>query len=272
MTDLRQAAGLRELVSDLADLGLTRGRHVLINCAMSRLGPVNGGPDTLLRALQEVVGPAAAVVVPTQTANNSTTSRFYLAATKGMTSVQRQEYEKSLPGFDSATPSHAMGALAEHVRRHPCAVRSAHPQTSFAALGAAAKDLMGVHDLASHLGERSPLGALYAADALTLLLGVDYDKCTALHLAEYRLAQPLPMKTYTCFTREGGNRVTRTFSAPDLDDGQFSALAVELRRQPWARSGRVGSARAHLLPIRAAVDFAVDWMSRRRQANQPATG
>jgi aminoglycoside 3-N-acetyltransferase len=258
----------RRLLTDLRDLGLPYGRHVLVNCAMSRIGPVLGGPGTLLRALRDAIGPAS-VVVPTQTANNSTTSRFYQAATASMSPDERRRYEAELPGFDpDRTPSYRMGALAEHVRRHHAAVRSGHPQTSFAAVGRDAADLMQVHDLTSHLGRQSPLQALYDARGMVLLLGVGVDQCTALHLAEYRLGAKPRMKTYTCFLDRDGERARYEFDAPDLDDSDFAAIGDDLRGRPWVRTGRVGEATAHLLPIRTAVDFARVWMSRRRSVNR----
>ena len=253
-----------QILTGLRAIGLPSGRHLLVNCAMSRIGRLHGGPATLLRALREVIGEAT-VVVPTQTANNSTTSRCYRAETAGMSPAERERYQASMPGFDPAvTPSYEMGALAEHVRQHHGAIRSAHPQASFAAIGLAAAELMRVHDLDSHLGERSPLAALYATGATTLLLGVGVEKCTALHLAEHRLGTAPPMKAYTCFLSRGGQRVRCEFDAPDLDDTDFGRIGVELLRQPWARSGRVGRARAFALPVRQAVDFAAEWMIRHR--------
>ncbi len=95
-------------------------------------------------------------------------------------------------GTAGPRPSQRMGVLAEYVRCAPGAVRSDHPQTSFAALGPRARQLTDGHDLTCHLGERSPVGGLYAADGQILLLGLGYEACTALHLAEYRLPVPPP--------------------------------------------------------------------------------
>src|SRR5699024_11731140 len=62
-----------------------------------------------------------------------------------------------------------------------------HPQTSFAALGVHARELMHPHPLSCRLGEESPLGRLARTQAKVLFLGTDYNTCTAFHLAEYRL-------------------------------------------------------------------------------------
>lgn len=257
-------AGIQQ---QLSDLGLRSGEIVLVHCSLRQVGRAVGGPKILLRAIQELIGPAGTVVVPTQTANNSTTSRIYFDAVRGMGPSEITRYQENLPGFDSArTPSYGMGAFAEHVRRHRLAVRSPHPQASFSALGPAAAELMAVHDMDCHLGERSPLAALYDAGALILLLGVGYDKCTAMHLAEYRLAVPPPSKAYRCFVMEAGHRVQHDFTAPDLDESPFAEIGRQLDPEPFVRRGRVGGAMARIIPMHNLVEFAIDWLGVHRSA------
>lgn len=256
------------LTRQLAALGLCPGRDVIVHSSLRRLGRIDGGAEAVLDAIRDVVGPGATIVVPTQTAGNSTTSRAYRAATAGMNTAQRHHYEMSMPGFDlKSSASHGMGALAELVRVHPGAVRSNHPQTSFTALGPAAKDLMAVHDVDCHLGERSPMAALYSGASI-LLLGVGYDTCTALHLAEYRLPWPAPAKRYQCFVMRDGLRHTVEFDGADLDDSDFPALGQALDDQPFVSIGTVGHGPARLLPMRNAVDYAIGWMVAHR--GQPA--
>lgn len=253
------------IADDLRVLGLRRGGTVLVHCSLRAVGPLDRGPETLLTALRGVLGDAGTVVVPTQTANNSLTSPAYRAATAGLTAAERARFEDDMPGFDpSATPSFGMGAFAEHVRCRPAARRSTHPQTSFAALGPAAAELVADHDLRCHLGERSPLGALYRRAASVLLLGVGMDKCTALHLAEYRLEPPVPIMNYSCFVSEAGRRRRCEFAAPALNDDDFGAVGKDLLGRPWARTGRVGAATAHLMPVVAAVDRAAEWFAAHR--------
>jgi len=265
VTATDQAHAAARLAADLTQLGLPPGRDLLVHCSLRQVGALEGGAATLLDAIQQVLGPAATVVVPAQTADNSTTSRAFRAATAGMDAVGRAGYEARLPGFDRLlSRSVGMGAFAEHVRTRPGAVRSAHPQASFAALGPSAATLMERHDLTDHYGEASPLATLYAADATILLVGVGYAACTALHLAEHRLRQPPPRQWYRCYTREAGRRVRHDFQAAVLDDTDFTRLGEDLDRMPFVRSGPVRAATATALPFRAAVDFAVRWMDEHR--------
>jgi aminoglycoside 3-N-acetyltransferase len=255
-----------ELASALAAAGLPTGPDVLVHCSMRALGPVDGGPATLLDALRDVVGPESTVVVPAQTANNSTTSPDYRAATASLDGAGRRAFQAAMPGFDRAsTPSWRMGRFAEHLRGQPGAVRSGHPQTSFAALGPAAEKRMWVHALPSHLGEESPLAALYAADAWILLLGVGFDRCTALHLAEHRLPWAPSTRPYRCFVARGdGQREQLDFVGVDHDISDFERIGQWLIAAGLVRSGPVGRAVAMTVPLIGAVDLAVGWMTRHR--------
>jgi len=262
--------GYSQLIADLRSLGIRRGQDLLVHCSLRKVGPVDGGPATLLAALQAVGGQEATLVVPTETALNSLTSRAFRAATADLDTDELAAYVAAMPGFDPAsTPSAGMGAFAEYVRTRPEARRSSHPQASFAALGPRAADCTSVHDLDCHLGERSPLRWLYDTEAAILLLGVGYATCTAFHLAEYRLPWRRP-QTYSCFIAEGGRRVKHEFTGIVLDDSVFGLLGQAMEsgasqgRAPGLRRGRVGSTTARLIPVRTAVDFAGSWLAARR--------
>jgi aminoglycoside 3-N-acetyltransferase len=248
----RPSVDLGRLTADLRSLGLLPGQDLLVHCSLSAIGWVDGGPATLLQAIKDVAGPGATIVVPAQTPWTSRTSEAFLTATAGLDQNGIDQYAGGLPAFEpESTPSHRMGRFAEHVRTCPGARRSAHPQTSFAALGPAAAAITSGHDPECHLGERSPLGRLDDADAAILLLGVGYAVCSAFHLAEYRV--------------HGGARVR----GADLDDSDFqligTALEARFRDRPGApRSGYIGMAGSRLVPIRTAVNFAVDWMEQHR--------
>ncbi len=264
--------GREQLGADLGELGLSSGTTVLVHASLRQVAPVGGDPAVVAKALFDVLGRGGTLVVPAQTAWNSTTSRAFQTATRGMTPEQVAEYKDALPAFDPhTTPSSGMGALAEHVRTLPQAVRSMHPQTSFAAVGARASALMRVHSLESHLGEQSPLGALYADDALILMLGTEYSTSTVFHLAEYRY-RPYSPRLYECRIARGTDATRHgpsgwiAFTDIDLDDTDFHRLGMDFERESGTvRTAQVGGAVARLYPARQAVEFAEGWMHAHRR-------
>jgi aminoglycoside 3-N-acetyltransferase len=266
----RDPAGRDQLAADLRALGLRRGQDLLLPCSLRRVGRIEGGAAALMDAILDVAGPEATLAVPAQTTLNSFTSGSFRAATAGLDADRLARFVAAMPGFDPrSTPSSGMGAFAEYLRTRPSASRSGHPQVSFAALGPEARACTAVHDLDCHLGERSPLGWLYAADAAILLLGVGYSACTAFHLAEYRLPGARARRLYRCFTLEAGIRVEREFADIHLDDSDFELLGADLEAAEQAaasglRRGYVGAAECRLIPLRMAVDFACSWLELNR--------
>lgn len=256
------------LARQLQQLGLRRGVDVLVHSSMRAVGRVAGGPGTVLDAVRDVIGPRATVVVPTQTPGNSVTSAVHLRSIAGMTERQIEEFRQRQPPFVAAdSPSVGMGIFAEHVRCHSQARRSAHPITSFAALGPRAAQITAVHPMECHLGEESPLGALSKYRAQVLLLGVGYEKTTVFHLAEYRIGASL--RTYHSKVLAAGRPegVWAEYEGIRLDDSDFGQIGREMAQgRPWVRTGEVGSAFAACFPVVEAVRFAVEWMRRHRKS------
>lgn len=253
------------LRADLRGMGLQSGSVVLVHASMRRVRPDARGPATVLDALRDVVGGNGTVVVPAQTAWNSSTSPHFRKVTAGMSDVQINRYLADLPAFDPhVTPSAGMGAFAEYVRTHSGAVRSTHPQTSFVASGPVAARLVLRHDRDCLLGEQSPLGALYRADALVLHLGTGFDTATIFHLGEWRAARR--RRRYRC--KVIGSPETEgwvEFEDVDYDDSDFAALGSRFAASSGAVThGSVGSAEAMLYPARAAADFAEAWVRTQR--------
>ncbi|MCD0482111.1 AAC(3) family N-acetyltransferase [Streptacidiphilus sp. ASG 303] len=249
------AAGLAR---DLAALGVRPGGVLLVQASLRSVGPVAGGAAAVVAALRTALGPGGTLVGYTATPENSTTSPLHRERVRGMDEAGLAAHLAAMPPFDpAATPaSPTMGRLAEQIRTTPGALRSRHPQTSFAAVGPAAADLVRRHPLESHLGEESPLGALYRAGGQALVVG-PIERCTVYHLADYRTGR-FPPREYACVVRGAdGGREWRRFAAPALDDGHLAALDREVRRLVRVPVGTLGSAPCRLLPVREAVDAAV---------------
>ena len=265
MTPTITLVGAEQLADDLRHLGLPTSGTYLVHSSLRTVGTLEDGPATLLDALSNTCGHDSTIVVPTFTAGNSTTTRAYCRRTKGMSPEQLLVEEAKIAGFDpGSSPSQNVGVFSEHVRNTPGSFRSNHPQTSFSAVGPHASELVAVHDLECHLGDRSPLRWLYDNDAVVLLIGVDFDVCTCFHLAEYLFEKGMKKRQYRTFVMNDGRRELKEFVAPDTDDRDFAAIGIDMTAQPFVHEGKIGGALAHWFPMRHAVDFAVDWMNRSR--------
>ncbi|MFJ4865879.1 MULTISPECIES: aminoglycoside N(3)-acetyltransferase [unclassified Streptomyces] len=261
--------GRLQLAVRLRLLGVRPGMRLLVHSA---LGGTGLRAELLRDALTGVLGPRGTLVVPAFTPANSKTSTAHLERIGGLDEAGVRAFRERMPPFDAAsTPSQGMGSLAEAVRTAPGAARSAHPQTSFAALGADAERICAGHRLESHLGEESPLGKLCWEGGQVLMINVGFSVCTAFHLAEYRIPKP-PLRMYECVVKVNLPGVQRprqegewtAYEDVALDDSDFAEIG-EAFPDSRVRRGRVGGASAMLFSLPEAVDHALDWMTENRR-------
>jgi aminoglycoside 3-N-acetyltransferase len=107
-------------------------------------------------------------------------------------------------------------------------------------------------------GESSPLAKLEGLDAKVLLIGVGFDKCTCLHLAEYRTGAPKTDNSFAALV--DGNREWTTVSDVAVNDESFVDLGSELMKEGNVVEGNIGAAKCYLFSLREAVRFAERWM------------
>ncbi|MFG1993581.1 aminoglycoside N(3)-acetyltransferase [Actinoplanes sp. NPDC048988] len=250
------------LAADLRELGLATGDTVLVHSSMRAVGSVAGGVQAVVQALLDVLGPDGTLVVPTHTPSNSDPAGW---ENPPVPPAWWPVIRERSPGFDpERTPSQWMGVLPEVVRAWPGARRSAHPQVSFAALGARAAAITGDHPLEDGLGERSPLGAVYRADGKVLLLGCGHDRNTSLHLAECRQARPTITDHGAAVRDAAGHGRWVTWRAPVADVSDFAELGAAYEATAAVHAGPVGNAGSRLMAQRPLVDFATAWLARHR--------
>ena len=256
-----------ELVAQFRALGIRPGDTVLVHASLSAVGPVQGGARAVADALLETLGADGTLVVYTQTPDNSDPSRWPVTRGYAVPAKEWPRLRTTLPAFDpERTPSFGVGVLPEEVRTRPGALRSTHPQSSFAALGPAAARITTGHALDCHLGEDSPLARLEELDARILLLGVGYSVCTAFHLAEYRVPGR-GTRLYGCAVADGPEgRRWHHYRDVDFDASAFPALGHSYASLPEhpVTSGRVGSADCLLLDLAPAVAYASKWLIEHR--------
>lgn len=249
------------LAGHLTDLGLTPGDAVLVHAGLRSVGPVLGGPDTLIAALQDAVGPAGTIL-------------GYCDWNYDDRDLPDPSLRPHVPPFDPARSraTRDNGAFPELLRTTPGALRSGNPGASMAALGGRASWLTADHALDYGYGPQSPLGKLVEAHGKTLLLGAPLDTITLLHYAEHLADIPgKRLRRYESPILVEGRTVWRTFEEFDtsdpvvdgLADDYFEEVVEDFLATGQGRRGLIGHAPSVLVDAPAIVAFAVDWLERR---------
>lgn len=257
------------LAGELTRLGITEGMTVLVHTSLKSIGRwIAGGPVAVILALEQAVGHSGTIAMP---AHSSDLSDPALWENPPVPMHWWETIRKEMPVFDrELTPTWRMGAVAECFRKQKGTLRSYHPQVSFAARGTHAAFITEGHALESSLGEQSPLARLYDCGASVLLFGVNHDKNTSLHLAEYRALYP--GKRTAAFGAPcivGGKREWVTFEDLDYDADDFIAIGQDFERDCGAvRTGLVGDALIRLMPMHELVDYGVRWMEKNRNMQE----
>ena len=142
------------------------GDVLLVHTSFRAVRPVEGGPEGLVAALREAIGAAGTLVMPSWTGEDDAV--FDPLATR-------------------ASPD--LGIVADTFWRLPGVRRSGHP-FAFAAAGPDAELILrDPLPLPPHIPE-SPVGRVHELDGKVLLLGVDHEVDTTLHLAELLAGVP----------------------------------------------------------------------------------
>jgi aminoglycoside 3-N-acetyltransferase len=250
-----------EIAAGLRALGVRPGSVLLVHASLSALGWVVGGAPAVAAALRDALGPDGTLVVPAHTGGNSDPAGWQAPP---VPEPWWPVIRAHMPAFDPAvTPTLGIGILPEVVRTWPGALRSDHPQDSFAAVGPAAAEITAGHALDSGFGERSPLARIEALDGDVLLLGAGHGSNSSLHLAEHRVPDPPRERVGAAvMTPEGRRWVEWEDVVGDEED--FDALGAAFDATGAVAIGPVGRGEARLMRMRDLVAFGVAWMVEHR--------
>ena len=253
-----------DILNTFSKLGLHKGQTVVVHTSLSAIGYVCGGAQTVIEALTDTVGETGTIMMPTQSWKN-------LDPEDGVHWTVPEQYWQIIrdnwPAYDKRiTPTNTMGAVAEMFRSWPGSVRSDHPARSVAAWGKYAEYLTSDHDLSNIFGEGSPIGKLYELDGDVLLIGVDYDKNTSIHLADVRATYP---GKHNCIEHsaviENGKRIWKEYETLFVDGEDFVDIGKAFEKTGSVKKGNLGGATLRLMSQRKLVDFATDWINNNRK-------
>jgi aminoglycoside 3-N-acetyltransferase len=262
-----------DLLAGLRRIGIDAGAVVMVHAALSRLGWVVGGSETVLRALLDATGPRGTVCAQVSWQEAPLDQA-------GRPESHRRAYAAAPLPFvpEVAEAARFEGRLAERLRTWPGARRSANADTGVAAFGAHAAWLVDPHPHDDGFGPGTPYARLVEADGHVLLLGAPLHTISLLHHAEaiarvrakrrVRYDVPLPAR--------GGGVRWHVCEDIDVRGGPFPyARAVPPGEPPLGVIARaalgagigemqpIGAARCHRFPARALVRFASAWLEER---------
>ncbi|HUG60209.1 MAG TPA: aminoglycoside 3-N-acetyltransferase [Methylomirabilota bacterium] len=266
-----------DLRRDLERLGIGPGGIVMVHAAMSRVGRLLNGPDAMIAALVDTVGPAGTVVAYAD----------WDAAYDELLDADGRvppEWRPHVPPFDPAASrsSRDNGILPEFIRTTPGAVRSGSPGASVAAIGHRADWITQDHPIDYGYGPGSPFGKLIEAGGAVLMVGAPLDTMTLLHHAEHLAAIPgkrICRQEVPFTTPSGTNwRMVEEFdtSCPVVDglsDDYFASIVRAFLDGGRGAEGRVGLAPSILVDAGAICAFAVSWLENwvASTSNQPSS-
>lgn len=237
-----------QLVEGFRALGVNEGDTMLVHSSYKSFGEVDGGPQTVIRALEAALGTDkdGTLIMPT----------FNF------------DFNKGVPWDVRATPS-KMGILTEFVRKDPRAKRVFHPFYSFAILGKHA-GMLGSLRYKSAYERNSVFGKLRDLDGKIMVIGLSYtDSMTFFHHVEqmegvdYRF-----LKQFTGeVTDENGNTYTDTFEmlVRDIDKGVRTMVDPMGRLMEEAgviQSAKIGEADVRLMKANEVYEFTAREMKR----------
>lgn len=250
----REPIAEKEIRQDLKALGVIHDMNLIVHSSLSSIGSVIGGAPTVVRALLHTIGGKGTLCMPASTPHCAD------PATWGEPLVPEaylSKVQEHLPVFDLRTTPTEMGAIPETFRSWPGTIRSNHPLESVCAQGAAAHKITSNHPLAFSEGRGGPFEKLYDLDSWVLLLGVGFNRCTALHFAE-SLVEKRRTKTVRFPIIENGHRKwVELPNVSDDNDTLFPLIGRTFIAQNMTRQGLVGNADSTLFSMRFLVDFAI---------------
>ncbi len=222
------------LAQGFRNLGVETGDTLFVHSSFKSLGPVGGGAGTVVGALEDAIGNDGLILMPS----------FHLVAVTDR--VKTWDIERS--------PS-SVGWITEFFRLMPDTYRSDHCSHSVAARGREAREVTSDHRLRKGLrsrwdrghlgfafGDGSPMWKAYQRGGKILMLGVDYQSSTYVHIAEslYR------SRNLDKEGQQGRHPVTHLTKV-----GEFWESVGEIKR------GKVGEATCRMFRIREYVDTVV---------------
>ena len=228
----------QRIVRDLNAMGVNKGDHLSLGISFKSIGFVMGGPETLIDALLEAVGPEGTIMV------NTFTEFFY---------PTEVEFEMVDYVFDVESTEVNTGIIPETFRKRDDAVRSRHPVVSVAAIGRMAEFLTESHDETADA--YLPFSKLSEIDGKYLAIGIG-DRLVGIRHQAQHLAGLLDVVPWRrCVRYKTSDGEIKIFTLKDRGGcvKRLPELVSHLRSIGIVKDGKIGQASAVLVPARESL-------------------
>ena len=234
------------LVEGFRKLGVAEGDTLLVHSSYKSLGAVDGGPQIVINALEDVLGPEGTLIMPT----------FNF------------DFNKGVP-WDVRKTRSKMGALTEVVRMDPRAKRVFHPFYSFAILGKHA-EILGRLRYKSAYERNSVFGKLRDLDGKIMVIGLSYNNSMTFfhHIEQMEGVEYRFLKQFTGeVTDENGNTYIDTFEmlVRDIDKGVMTMvdpMGALMEQAGIVKIRKIGEAEVKLMKANEVYEFTAREMKR----------
>jgi aminoglycoside 3-N-acetyltransferase len=252
-----------QIHADFCKIGVAAGQTIMLHASVKAVGPVMGGPNTILQALLDHLTPEGTLLMYAGWEDIPD----YLAE---LPSEAQAVYRAEFPPFDPVTARavRGYGILVECLRTWPDVQRSLNPEVSMVAVGGRAIWLTRDHPLNYGYGAGSPFAKLVEVQGKVLLIGSPLDNITLLHYAENRarLRQKRVIH-YSCPILRDGIKVwveIEDFNTSEPHaDYTFETIARDYLNAGNGTVGRIGQAESYLFDAANLANFAVAWLESR---------
>ena len=249
-----------DLVRGFKEIGIVEGMLIEVHSSLKSFGYVVGGAQSVVDALIEVIGYDGTIVMPLQSGNNNEPSYW---CRPPLDINLWKEQRDNMPSFNPReSDCGGMGRIADNFRRRQGAYFSYHPASAFVAYGKYAKLICNQHELSYSLSETSPLGTMMRLNPYVLLLGVGYDNCTGMHLAEYESGvRPVVMQGGSI--EEGGVRKWVKYLDIELDSDDFVESGFIMEQKKLVNKQRIGKCDCKFFQLKPAIDITRQYLQKK---------
>ena len=228
----------KELLDGFRQTGVKDGDTIIVHTSYKSLGGVEGGAETVIDVMRELVGARGTVLFPAFNFQSWTEMHY----------------------FDVLETPSKMGMITELARLRPDAKRTPHPIYSFSVWGARADEFAAAEDAEAY-GPNSAFAVFHKSNGTIVSIGLDFNSTFSMHHyieynvgCDYRRVKEFSgiyvgydrvprVKTYSMFVRK--DERVKTYIVPGMNELLAAGVIKEVQ---------VGAAKVHFAPAKDFYD------------------